>query len=178
VQADESQNALAADMKASGRGAIVTHAIDLRKVASMKLIKKGRMLRQHLDTDVALGRAVQSTTDPDDRETAMAMHILVVADEVGADVRRLSAQTGYEVAEIRKFENNLREARLWIGELADSLEWLMEGDERQMMFVLYVHAQVARGLLRRRVEGNVAIYLDHAGRAKVRIPIPMESVLA
>jgi hypothetical protein len=129
-------------------------------------------MRTRANSDDALRRAIQSTNDPDHHETSMAMHILVEANAVGADVCRLSDRTGYEVADIRRFEDNLREARLWIGEFVDSQEWLMEEDERQMMFVLYVHAQVARGLLRRRVEGNFAIYLDHAGREQARISIP------
>jgi hypothetical protein len=124
-----------------------------------------------MDTEIALKRAIQSTKDPDHRETSVAMYILVAANVVGADVWRLSDRTGYQVADIREFENNLREARLWIGAFVDSLEWQVE-DERQMMFVLFMHAQVARGLLRRRLEGNFAIYLDHAGHEQARIPIP------
>lgn len=134
-------------------------------------------MRTRANSDKALRRAIQSTENPDHRETSMAMHVLVVANEVGADVWRLSDQTGYEVADIRKFENNLRAAGLWRGEFADSVEWLTEGDERKM-FILYVQAQVACGLLRRRVDGNFAIYLDHAGHEQTRIPIPEGSVSA
>src|SRR5271157_72162 len=111
------------------------------------------MLTRVMDSEIVLKRAIQLIKDPDDRETSMAMHILVAANVVGADVFRVSDRTGYEVAEIRKFENNLRAARLWIGEFVDDLEWHI-GDEHQMTFALSMHAEVARGLLRRRLEGD------------------------
>ena len=107
----------------------------------------------------------------DDRETSMAMHILVASVVVGAHARRLSEYTGYEVGEIRKFETNLREAGLWVGEFVDDREWQVE-DKRQMKFVLFLHAEVARGLLQRRQERDVAVYRDHASHDEVRIPIP------
>jgi hypothetical protein len=119
------------------------------------------------DNEIALQRAIQSIDDPGDRETSMAMHVLLAANVVGADVFRLSERTGYEVDEIRKFETNLREAGLWIGEFADDLEWQGK-DEHQMMYVLFVHAAVACGLLQRRLEEGFAIYLDHAGHEEAR----------
>lgn len=130
-----------------------------------------------MDIEIALKRAIRSTKNPDDRETSVAMYFLLAASVVGADAQRLSDRTGHDIAEIRKFENNLREARLWIGQLVDTSEWQIE-DERQMMFVLFMHAQVARGLLRRRLERSFAIYLDHAGHEQARIPIPEGSGLA
>lgn len=135
------------------------------------------MQTKDMDAD-AFRRAIRSTENPDHRETSMAIHILVESAAVGADVSRLSDWTGYDVSEIQKFENNLRAARLWIGELVDDREWSIEEDEDQMMFVLYVHAQVARGRLQRRLEHNVAIYLDLEGLEQARIPIPDGSTFA
>ncbi len=135
-------------------------------------------MRTKANSDNALRGSIQSIENRDHRETSMAMHVLVVANEVGPDVWRLSDQTGYKVADIRKFEYNLRAAGLWRGGFVDSIEWLTEEEDERKMFVLYVQAQVARGLLQRRVEGNFAIYLDHAGHETTRIPIPGGSVSA
>ena len=104
-------------------------------------------MRTKANSDNALRGSIQSIENRDHRETSMAMHVLVVANEVGPDVWRLSDQTGYKVADIRKFEYNLRAAGLWRGGFVDSIEWLTEEEDERKMFVLYVQAQVARGLL-------------------------------
>lgn len=104
------------------------------------------------------------------RETAMAMHLLIAA-AVGTNLHVLSKTTGIEIDRIRQMAPRLYEAAIWSDDHIDDREWAT-ADDRQSMWVLYLQAQVARGILRRIVDTECAYYFDADGEEIARVSLP------
>lgn len=80
-------------------------------------------------------------------------------------------ETGHSRDQIQRMAQRLREAKLWSDEVVDDREWA-GADEQQMMWVIFLQAQVARGMLHRTVKGNYACYLTDEGEEVARISLP------
>lgn len=95
-----------------------------------------------------------------DTQTAMAMDLIIVATQVGADIGRLAEKTSFTIEQIRPLESRLRQALIWNGRKADTREWLDISYDRQRMTIILAQALVARGFLKRQWTGSTAIYTD------------------
>jgi hypothetical protein len=119
----------------------------------------------------AIQNRVLSRMMPVDRETSMAMELIVVASQIGTNVSRLARSTGFSVEQIRPFAKRLREVKLWEGNTADVTEWLDLFDHRQRMTIILAQALVARGLLERVSDGETVIYHDKSGNLMAGVSI-------
>src|SRR5208283_770532 len=108
-------------------------------------------------------------------ETEVAMQVIIAATYVGTNLKYLKQKTGYDIDKICPLADRLREANIWHGKAVDAREWLPAPNYRCRMFILLAQALVARGLLQRHIEGNVAIYLNELGEEMARISIPERS---
>ena len=113
-----------------------------------------------------LRQAVQQMSDGRDREIAIAMSILVSALEVGPDVDRLVQYTRYARDLVAAISDRMREADLWAEDLIDDIEWWEENGELRV-FGLFLHAEVALGLVRREITSNGVKYFDARTGEKV-----------
>jgi hypothetical protein len=95
-----------------------------------------------------------------DTPTAIAMDLIIVATQVGADIGRLAEKTGFTIDQIRPLESRLRHALIGKGRKADASEWLDVSYDRQRMTILLAQALVARGFLKRQWTGSAAIDTD------------------
>ena len=93
-----------------------------------------------------LTASVDAIADPEHKQVARAMVILVSSLEVGADIPRLAHQTGFPTKFIQHIADNMTRAGLWIGAIVDDSEWWNGRGELDGV-VLFAHAQVALGLL-------------------------------
>jgi hypothetical protein len=105
----------------------------------------------------------------------VAVQLVIAATQVGPNLDYLKQKTGYDIDEMRALADRLHEANIWHAKAVDAREWLRAPNYRSRMSILLAQALVARGLLQRQVEGNVAIYLDNLGEEKARFPIPERS---
>jgi hypothetical protein len=103
-----------------------------------------------------------------DTPTAMAMDLIIVATQVGADIGRLAEKTGFTIDQIRPLESRLRQALIWNGRKADTREWLDISYDRQRMAAILSQALVARGLLNREWIDEGAVYRDQRGNMVAR----------
>ena len=110
-----------------------------------------------------------------DPETRLAMDVVIVAVEVGADIIRVAEKTGVAIDQIRPLELRLREAMIWNGRKVDSREWLNMTNDRDRNMVILVQANVALGVLRRELVDGGAAYSDLKGDELVRFRISPES---
>ena len=78
-----------------------------------------------------------------DSETSLAMDVVIVAVEVGADIVCMAEKIGVAADLILPLEGRLREAQLWNGRQVDAREWLHITNDRDRMMVIYVQARVA-----------------------------------
>ena len=122
-------------------------------------------------TSELLHNMILGINDADDRETSMGIHLIIAALKVGPNVDRLCEEGGWEADQIRPMAQRLREAKLWSDDFVDDREWAVD-DERQMMWVLFLQAHVARGILRRTLDADYACYVDKEGEVVDRIPLP------
>ena len=110
-----------------------------------------------------------------DSETSLAMDVVIVAVEVGADILRVAEKAGFAADLILPLEGRLREAQLWNGRQVDAREWLHITNDRDRMMVIYVQAHVAMGVLKRELVDGGAAYSDRDGKELVRFPISDQS---
>ena len=110
-----------------------------------------------------------------DPETMVAMQVIIASTQVGPNLDYLKQKTGYDIDEMRALADRLHEANIWHAKAVDAREWLRTPNYRYRMSILLAQALVARGLLQRHIEGNVAIYLNNSGEETARIPIPERS---
>jgi len=110
-----------------------------------------------------------------DSETSMAMDVVIVAVEVGADIVRVAGKIGVAVDQILPLERRLREALLWNGRKVDAREWIDVTTDRDRMLAIFIQANVALGVLRRELVDGGAAYSDLRGDELVRFRISPES---
>jgi hypothetical protein len=107
------------------------HHLSVRKSSSLRELK----------------RAVEEMRDPEDKSIAEHMLVVIEALEVGANVDRLVARTGYTRDFIESISVRMREAGLWVGELVDDREWWDHRSEE--LWGIFRHGLVAQGTLNR-----------------------------
>ena len=94
-----------------------------------------------------LKSAIEKMDNPQDKLTAQCMVVLLSALGVGADVDRLTKETGYPRDFIDSISRRMREAGLWIEERVDDREWW--GRNGNLIWAFFAHALVAQGQCRR-----------------------------
>jgi hypothetical protein len=105
---------------------------------------------------------------PTNRETSAAMQVIIVAAQAGTNVNRLAKKTGIAVEQIRCFSKRLREAKIWLGNSANDIDWLDVWTDRTRMAAILSQALVARGLLKREWIDEGAVYRDQRGNVVAR----------
>jgi hypothetical protein len=102
----------------------------------------------------------------------MAMQLIIVATQVGADIDRLAEATGFAVEQIRPLEHRLREALIWNGKTVDAREWFHVSNDHDRMVVILAQAAVAQGIFKRELVDGGAAYADPHGKEVARFGIP------
>jgi hypothetical protein len=90
-----------------------------------------------------LKSAIEEMRNPQDKLASQCMVVLLLAIAVGADVDRLTEETGYPRDFIEAISSRMRKAGLWIGELADDREW--RDADGNLTSGFFAHALVAQG---------------------------------
>jgi hypothetical protein len=84
--------------------------------------------------------------------------LCLAASVVGANVDRLTNESGYPRDFIEAISQRMRKAGLWIGEAVDNMEWK---DANDLTFEFYLHSQVALGTVMRELSPDGRCrYLD------------------
>ena len=109
-------------------------------------------------TFAQLKAEIEAVEDTRHREISRAMALLMSTLEVGTDADRLIKYTGFSPDFVRNIRDCMTAAGLWTADLVNDEEW-WDGDELNH-FVLFVHAQVALGLLSRRQTSSTIEYVD------------------
>ena len=120
--------------------------------------------------NTSLHEAISTIDNVDHRETSIAMHVILAAWTVGPNTERLCRETGHNVNQVQPMVERLRCAKLWGDGFVDDREW-SSADDKQRMWVLFLQAHVARGLLFRKVIENVACYVAEDGEEVASVVI-------
>jgi len=119
---------------------------------------------RHRSTDKSaflndLKRQVASMKDPENRNITQHMIVVMAALEVGANLDRLVARTGYPREFIEGISLRMRKAGIWIGELVDDRE--LSDQDSELLRGIFGHALVAQGEVTRKPNMNGGyVYID------------------